>query len=65
MSDAVIQDICAAKDALYSQTLNVRVGELVRIPYDTPQKVERLPLPFQGTVRIMAPIHTWMECWFR
>jgi prolyl oligopeptidase len=50
-SDAVINSIATAEDALYAQQTNGMVGELLRLAYDggAPQKVQ---LPFQGSVSI-------------
>jgi prolyl oligopeptidase len=48
-SDAVIQNISAASDALYVQELDGGIGKLVRLAYSA-EKPSQIPLPFDGSV---------------
>jgi prolyl oligopeptidase len=52
-SEAVIQNIAAASDALYIQELDGGLGRLVQLPYSG-GKPERIQLPFEGTVGLSA-----------
>jgi len=52
-SEAVIQNIAAASDALYVQELDGGIGRLVRLPYSGGPP-ERIPLPFEGSVGLSA-----------
>jgi prolyl oligopeptidase len=47
-SDAVLQDMAAAQDALYVRVLDGGIGRVLRVPYTNGSKVEKLPLPFEG-----------------
>jgi len=50
--EAVVTTIFAAQDALYATLLDGGVGRLLRIPYDSSPKVERVALPFDGSVSL-------------
>jgi len=50
-SEAVVQNVAAASDALYVQELDGGIGRLVRLGYSG-GKPERIPLPFDGTVAL-------------
>lgn len=52
-SEAVIQNIAAASDALYVQELDGGIGRLVRLAYSGGPP-ERIPLPFEGSVGLSA-----------
>ena len=51
---AVIQNIAAASDALYVQALDGGLGRLLRVPYAANSKAEQIPLPFDGSVGVLA-----------
>ena len=53
-SEAVIQNLSAAEDALYVQLLDGGVGRLLRIPFSGPEagKLDRVALPFDGAVSV-------------
>ena len=48
-SDAVVQNISAARDALYVQELDGGIGRVIRLAYSD-RKPEQIPLPFDGSV---------------
>ncbi len=50
-SEAVIQNVAAASDALYVQELDGGIGRLVRLDYSG-GKPQRIPLPFDGSVAL-------------
>ena len=50
-SEAVIQNVAAASDALYVQELDGGIGRLVRLEYSG-GKPQRIPLPFDGSVAL-------------
>jgi prolyl oligopeptidase len=52
-SEAVVQNIAAASDALYVQELNGGPGRLVRLAYSG-GKPEQIALPFEGSVGLSA-----------
>jgi len=52
-SDAVIQSIAAASDALNVQELDGGIGRFVRLPYSG-NKPEQIRLPFEGSVGLAA-----------
>jgi prolyl oligopeptidase len=52
-SEAVIQNIAAASDALYIQELDGGLGRLIQLPYSG-GKPERIQLPFEGSVGLSA-----------
>ena len=52
-SQAVIQDISAAQDALYVQTLDGGIGRLIRVAYAS-GRPEPVTLPFDGAVGLAA-----------
>ena len=52
-SEAVIQNIAAASDALYIQELDGGLGRLVQLSYSG-GKPERIQLPFEGSVGLSA-----------
>jgi len=52
-SEAVVQNVAAASDALYVQELNGGPGKLLRVAYDS-GKAEEIPLPFEGAVSLSA-----------
>ena len=47
---SVIQNIAAAQDALYVQSLDGGIGRLARLPYAKGAKVESINLPFEGAI---------------
>jgi prolyl oligopeptidase len=49
-SDAVIESISAAQDALYIKVLDGGVGRVLRLPYGANPQPERIPLPLEGSV---------------
>lgn len=52
-SQAVVQNIAAAKDALYVQELDGGVGRLVRVPYDG-GAAEQVKLPVEGAFSLSS-----------
>src|SRR6266849_900557 len=52
-SEAVIQNLAAASDALYIQELDGGLGRLVRLPYSG-GKPQQIQLPFEGSVGLSA-----------
>src|SRR5271156_42002 len=52
-SEAVVQNVAAASDALYVQELNGGPGKLLRVAYDG-GKPEEIALPFEGSVGLTA-----------
>jgi prolyl oligopeptidase len=52
-SEAVIQNIAAASDALYIQELDGGLGHLVQLPYSG-GKPAKIQLPFEGSVGLSA-----------
>jgi prolyl oligopeptidase len=48
--EAVIAGMTAAQDALYVRLMDGGTGRLLRVPYGPAPKVERVALPFDGTV---------------
>jgi len=49
-SEAVITGIAAARDALYVQLLDGGIGRVLRIPFGTHPAVERVAMPFEGSI---------------
>jgi prolyl oligopeptidase len=49
-SEAVVTDMAAAQDALYVRLLDGGIGRLLRVPYGPNPQVERVELPFEGSV---------------
>jgi prolyl oligopeptidase len=52
--EAVVQAMVAAQDALYVQLLDGGIGRLLRVPYQHKTEVERIALPFEGSVSLRA-----------
>ena len=52
--EAVIQDMACAQDALYVRVLDGGIGRVLRVPYSTGSKVERVPLPFEGAASLFG-----------
>jgi len=50
-SDAVVQNVAAASDALYIQSLDGGIGRLSRVTYPS-GKPERIPLPLDGSLAL-------------
>jgi prolyl oligopeptidase len=50
--EAVITGMLTASDALYVQLLDGGVGRLLRVPYGPHPRVERVALPFDGSVEM-------------
>ncbi|MGD1148582.1 MAG: prolyl oligopeptidase family serine peptidase [Thermoanaerobaculaceae bacterium] len=48
--EAVIMGMTAAQDALYVRLLDGGIGRLLRVPYGPAPKVERVAIPFDGSV---------------
>ncbi len=53
-SEAVITGISCAPDALYAQLMDGGIGGLVRVPYGANAKVERVNLPFDGSISLFS-----------
>jgi len=49
-SEAVVTGMQRAQDALYVQLMDGGVGRLLRVPYGPAPKLEKVPLPFDGTI---------------
>ncbi|UCG92726.1 MAG: S9 family peptidase [candidate division WOR-3 bacterium] len=49
-SEAVLQGIYAAHDALYVQMIDDGIGKILRIPYGDKEKPGLIPLPFAGSI---------------
>ncbi len=49
-SQAVINGIHQAKDALYADMMDGGIGRLVRVPYGASAKPQSIPLPFDGSI---------------
>jgi prolyl oligopeptidase len=49
-SEAVIQGLTVAEDALYVHLMDGGIGRYLRVPYEEGAKREFIPLPFEGTV---------------
>jgi prolyl oligopeptidase len=49
-SEAVIQGMAMAKDALYVHVLDGGIGRYLRVPHDEPSEEGFIPLPFEGTL---------------
>jgi prolyl oligopeptidase len=49
-TDAVLEDMAPAQDALYVRVLDGGIGRVLRLPYGTGARAERLALPFDGAV---------------
>jgi prolyl oligopeptidase len=47
-SQAILQDMACAQDALYVRVLDGGIGRVLRVPYGAGPKVEQVPLPFEG-----------------
>ena len=47
-TDAVVEDLKAAQDALYVQVLDGGIDRILRVPYGPRPKVEKVVLPFEG-----------------
>jgi prolyl oligopeptidase len=52
-SDAVVQNVAAASDALYVQSLDGGIGRLARVPYSS-GKPEQIALPLDGSLTLSA-----------
>ena len=50
----MITSMSPAQDALYVRLLDGGVGRLLRVPYGAAQKAERVALPFEGYVFVLA-----------
>ena len=48
--EGVIASMHQAKDALYIKLMDGGVGRMLRVPYGSAEKAERVALPFDGTV---------------
>ena len=53
-TEAVVQDIRAAQDALYVQVLDGGIDRFLRVPYGPKPKVENLALPLDGSASLMG-----------
>lgn len=51
-SEAVLTNLAAARDALYIQERDGAVDRLLRIGYEVGAKLERVALPFEGSIAI-------------
>jgi prolyl oligopeptidase len=54
-TDAVIEDMFAAQDALYVRLLDGGIGRVLRVPYGPGARPEKIPLPFEGAVFPFRP----------
>ncbi len=52
--DAVLASMDPAQDALYVRVLDGGIGRLLRVPYGPHPKIERIALPFDGSVYVAA-----------
>ncbi len=52
--EAVIKEIFPAQDALYVRLLDGGIGRLLRVGYGADGRVERIPLPFDGSIWVAA-----------
>lgn len=52
--DAVIEEMSRAQDALYVHVLDGGVDGVLRIPYGSKPKSERIPLPFEGSASVLS-----------
>jgi len=52
--DAVIVDMSQAQDALYVHVLDGGVDRVLRVPFGSKPKAERIPLPFEGSASVLA-----------
>jgi prolyl oligopeptidase len=50
-SQAVVESMHAAKDALYVQLLDGGISRMLRVPYGPHPRVEEIALPYQGAIR--------------
>ena len=56
-SDAVLEDMAPAQDALYVRALDGGIGRVLRLPYRGGARAEALALPFDGAVfRFRTPL---------
>jgi prolyl oligopeptidase len=53
-SEAVIQGMSPAQDALYVQLLDGGIGRVLRVPYGPDPRVEEVALPIKGAVFVAA-----------
>ena len=53
-TEAVVQDMSAAQDALYVQVLDGGINRILRVPYGPKPKVENLALPLDGSASLMG-----------
>ena len=53
-TEAVVQDMSAAQDALYVQVLDGGINRILRVPYGPKPKVENLALPLDGSTFLMG-----------
>lgn len=49
-SEAVITGLSVAEDGLYVQQLDGGIGRLLRVPFSSDTKPQRITLPFEGTI---------------
>lgn len=52
--EAVVASMASAQDALYIRVLDGGIGRLLRVPYGPNPKIERVALPFDGSVWVEA-----------
>jgi prolyl oligopeptidase len=67
-SEAVIQGIYPAQDALYVQLLDGGIGRALRVGYEADAHVERIALPFEGAVWVrgepqLPGVRLYMSSW--
>jgi prolyl oligopeptidase len=56
-TDAVLEDMAPAQDALYVRVLDGGIGRVLRLPYGAGARAEKLALPFDGAVfRFRTPL---------
>lgn len=53
-TEAVVQDMSAAQDALYVQVLDGGINRILRVPYGPKPRVENLTLPLDGSASLMG-----------
>ena len=53
-TEAVVQAMSAAQDALYVQMMDGGIDRILRVPYGPVPKVENVDLPFEGTATLVG-----------
>jgi prolyl oligopeptidase len=53
-NECVVESMAPAQDALYVRVLDGGIGRILRVPYGSDPKIERVTLPFDGSVWVQA-----------